>query len=81
MIVQGFNLDMNLNNYKFWQIVGFTIGGLTTILNIWILYEFLLIPDPLDSNVADLYIAIIEMFYTVGFIMDSTEILVKVLTG
>lgn len=81
MIIRGIKIDFALKNYPLWQIIGFIIGGLSVIVNGWLFCEFLLIADPLDSNIADFYLSIVEMFYTMGFIMDGTEILVKVLIG
>lgn len=81
MNIRGIKIDWSLNNYQLWQIVGLIIGGLSVIVNGWVFCEFLLIPDPLDSNIADFYLSIVEMFYTMGFIMDGTEIFVKVLIG
>lgn len=85
MIPCRYYFDLSIRNFRFWKISAIVFGALNLIGNIWLVYEFLITPEPLESNAAYLYVNMAYVFYLLRWIMgiaaDFIEIFIKVLVG
>lgn len=85
MFVRRFGFDLSTQNFRFWKIAAFVLGGLNLIENCWLFYEIVITPEPLESNAAYIYVSVAYVLYglrwILGIVNDFIEVFIKVLVG